>query len=375
MLVCEKVSNHPDVIETGKKWQNHRNFYRERGVIFLHNRFCRKQLFDVSIANTGLSVTEHPAFKEADVIHLHWINQGMLSLREIEKILVSGKKTVWTMHDMWPFTGICHHAGDCNNYRKACGNCAYLRSSSEKDLSQRVFAQKKEIYDRAKITFIACSEWLKGLAQESRLTQKQTVVSIPNPIDTTLYRPKASVDARKRLHLPLDKKLMLFAAMKASDKRKGIDYLMQACKMMRVHEREMALLIAGKKGTELTKAFSLPTYAPGWVSPEKMIDLYHAADLFVTPSLQDNLPNTIMEAMACGTPCVGFRTGGIPEMIDHGKTGYVAKYKDAEDLAQGIEWSLFKADGDKLSQDAREKVVARYGEERVANLYRDIYAG
>ena len=146
MLVRDKYSDDENVVQVGSKARNKWNFVWERGRIFLGNRLSRENLFDVSIANTGVSVTEHPEFIKADIIHLHWINQGMLSLDEIGKILASGKKVVWTMHDMWAFTGICHHASACKNYEKSCGSCPYLASASRNDLSHQVFFKKQEIY-------------------------------------------------------------------------------------------------------------------------------------------------------------------------------------------------------------------------------------
>ncbi|HOI79984.1 MAG TPA: glycosyltransferase, partial [Petrimonas sp.] len=134
MLVRDKRSDNEYIMQAGGKIQNNLHFYGERGQIFLQNRLSRENLFDVSIANTGISVTRLPEFKRADIIHLHWINQGMLSISEIGEILASGKKVVWTMHDMWPFTGICHHAGPCARFHHSCGNCPYLKAPLENDL-------------------------------------------------------------------------------------------------------------------------------------------------------------------------------------------------------------------------------------------------
>lgn len=374
MLVRDRLSDNENVIQIGSEYKNKWNFYWERGNIFLKNRFSRENLFDISIANTGVSVTETPEFKQADVIHLHWINQGMLSASEIGNILASGKKVVWTMHDMWAFTGICHHAGVCRNYERECGSCPYLISASPDDLSHAVFLQKKSAYANGKITFVACSQWLGQLAANSPLTDGHTVVSVPNPINTGTYRPKDKMQARKTLGLPADKKIVLFAAVKASDKRKGMDYLTEASRLMEQRADDILFLIAGNNGEEMERQLSLPARSAGYVSAEKMPDLYNAADVFVTPSLQENLPNTIMEAMACGTPCVGFNIGGIPEMIEHGKTGYVAEYKNARDLANGLVWTLFVADSETLSANAREKAATNYAENRIVKQYMEIYA-
>ena len=373
MLVRDKRSSNRNVIEVGNKNKNKWNFLWERGKIFLANRFSQKNLFDISIANTGVSVTTLPEFQHADIIHLHWINQGMLSLKELKNIFTSGKKVVWTMHDMWPFTGICNHAGDCTNYQQACGFCPYLVGATPRDLSNKIFKQKQVAYSSGNITFVTCSNWLKDLAKKSPLTTNHTVVSIPNPIDTRHYCPKDKIGVRKKLQLPLDKKIVLFAAVKISDKRKGIDYLIEASRLMKQHTDNVLFLTAGNNGKEIANQLALPAHSMGFVAPENMPDVYNAADVFVTPSLQENLPNTIMEAMACGTPCVGFRIGGIPEMIDHLKTGYIAEYKNANDLAKGLFWTLFEADTATLSVNAREKTLKSYAQEKIAQQYKKIY--
>ncbi len=374
MLVRDKRSSNRNVIEVGNKNKNKWNFLWERGKIFLANRFSQKNLFDISIANTGVSVTTLPEFQHADIIHLHWINQGMLSLKELKNIFTSGKKVVWTMHDMWPFTGICHHAGDCANYQQACGLCPYLVDATPHDLSNKIFKQKQVAYSSRNITFVACSNWLKDLAKKSPLTTDHTVVSIPNPIDTEYYYPKDKIDVRKKMRLPIHKKIVLFAAVTTSDKRKGTDYLIEASRIIKQHTDNVLFLIAGNNGKEIENRLALPAQSMGFVAPENMPDVYNAADVFVTPSLQENLPNTIMEAMACGTPCVGFRIGGIPEMIDHLETGYIAEYKNADDLAKGLFWTLFEADTKTLSANAREKTLKAYAQEKIAEQYKKIYA-
>lgn len=373
MLVCNKQSDNPLVHQVGNKTQNRLNFYRERVRIFATNRFSKKNLFDVSIANSGVSITKLPQFKEADIIHLHWINQGMLSLSEIEKIVDSGKKVVWTMHDMWPFTGISHHAGSCTHYQRACGNCPYLAKPAKNDLSSKIFLQKQQVYGKGKFTFAACSNWLKELALKSPLTQNGKVVSIPNPIDTQIYFPQNKFEIREKLGLPADKKIILFAAAKASDQRKGVDYLTEASKLLSYKKEELLFLIVGSQGEATASELAVPSRILGYIPSEKMPEWYNAADLFITPSLQENLPNTIMEAMACGTPCVGFEIGGIPEMIHHLKTGYVAKYRDAADFVQGIEYVLYQSDAETLSANCREFVLNNYGEKQVVSQYISLY--
>ncbi len=278
------------------------------------------------------------------------------------------------MHDMWPFTGICHHAAGCDRYESGCGCCPYLAVPSQQDLSYQRFLAKQATYARGRITFVACSNWLRELAAKSMLTAGHQVVSVPNPIDTTVYTPMDKREARDRLGLPQEKKILLFAAAKASDPRKGRDYLIKASRILAEQGEEIQILIAGSHGEEMQQQLALPTTIMGYVTPSDMPSLYNAVDLYVTSSLLENLPNTIMEAMACGTPCVAFDTGGIPEMIDHRENGYVARYKDAEELANGISWALQEEIHARLSASARRKAVEMYAQEKAAKAYMKIYA-
>ena len=293
MLVRDKRSSNRNVIEVGNKNKNKWNFLWEQGKIFLANRFSQKNLFDISIANTGVSVTTLPEFQHADIIHLHWINQGMLSLKELKNIFTSGKKVVWTMHDMWPFTGICHHAGDCANYQQACGLCPYLVDATPHDLSNKIFKQKQVAYSSRNITFVACSNWLKDLAKKSPLTTDHTVVSIPNPIDTEYYYPKDKIDVRKKMRLPIHKKIVLFAAVKTSDKRKGTDYLIEASRIIKQHTDNVLFLIAGNNGKKsktnshcLLKAWDLlpRKTCPIYITPLMCLSLRHYKKICPTPS-------------------------------------------------------------------------------------------
>ena len=379
MLVREKQTDRLSV--TGLKMNAWRvwQFIWERILIWKENRFRKHNLFAVDIANTGTDITAIPEFQEADIIHLHWINQGMLSLNDIRKILQSGKPVVWTMHDMWPCTGICHHARECDKYHQECHHCPYIyKGGSKKDLSNQVFKKKKELYQLAPITFITCSQWLKGRAGQSALLNGHTIVDIPNPINTGLFKPQNTVAARNRMGLPTDKKLILFGSVKVTDKRKGIDYFIESCKLLAEKHPELkedlGVVVYGKNSEQLKPLIPFQVFPLDFISSDKdLVNVYNAVDLYVTPSLEENLPTTIMEAMACGVPCVGFNVGGIPEMIDHLHNGYVAEYKSAEDLANGVIWTLNESEYRTLSEEACRKAVSNYSESTVAKKYIDVY--
>ena len=352
-------------------WLNRFRFYWERLIIFLCNHLNRKNLFAVSIANTGMDLSGHPLVKDADIIHLHWINQGFLSLKDIEELVKLNKPIVWTMHDLWPATAICHYPGGCEKYISNCYQCPMLKRNPFFDLAASVFKEKGKI-GLSKITFVGCSRWLSGKAKKSYLLRDKTVLSIPNPIDTEVYHPMDQDMTRELLGLPSGKRLLLFGALNVTDKRKGIDYLIEA--LRKIEKQDVELVVFGQAKDDIRDLFPVSIHSMGYLSDEsKIVALYNAVDMFITSSLEENLPNTIMESMACGTPCVGFEIGGIPEMIDHKINGYVASYKDASDLANGIRWVLEHEDQQALSDACVKKVQENYTEEVVAKQYMALY--
>ena len=373
MLVRDKETETLTVVPLPHSPRLRWHFLWERLVIFCRLHFSRQHLFEVDIANAGYDITKLPEFQEADVIHLHWVNQGMLSLKGIQKILQSGKPVVWTMHDIWPATALCHVTLGCQHFTSQCGNCRLLPGGgSSHDYSTTIWQRKQRMLADENIYFVACSHWLESEAKRSALLKGQKITSIPNPIDTRIYKKGDKQEARQRLGLPLDKKLILFASQRVTNVNKGMDYLIEACRQQQISDA--AVVILGGHAEEVVSQLSLEAYPLGYVNDEqRIVDVYHAVDVFVLPSLSENLPNTIMEAMACGVPCVGFKVGGIPEEIDHRRNGYVAEYRSAEDLARGIRWILAEADYEELSKNAVQKVVQNYSQQSVALKYLDVY--
>lgn len=368
--------------------EGRRNFLLERLGVWVHEGLRRHNLWAIDPATHGSDITRLPQYKEADVIHLHWINQGMLSLDGISDIIKSGKPIVWTMHDMWPFTGICHHADDCQAWRDgtACHKCRY-----NSRLAQRTYQRKAAIFGSDGTTtqtpcihFVACSQWLAGLASQAPLLNGHTVLAIPNPIDTHFYRPFESMIGehgggvvtvapsrealRQSLGLPQDRQLILFVAYKATDPNKGLRYLLEA-----THDMDADIVIVGKDSESVPQPSGRrgTLHLMGLVNDrQQMRTLYQACNVLAMPTLKDNLPNTIVEGMSCGLPCVGFRIGGVPEMIDHLKNGYLADYMDTDDLRRGLDHVLRDAD---YTHAARLKAVQTYSEASVAARYAHLY--
>ncbi len=375
-----------DVVYLKRSWLTKLRFLLERLEIFIRNGFSRKGLFSVDTARWGNDITGLKEFREADVIHLHWVNQAMLSLTDVDKMLRTGKRVVWTMHDMWPFTGVCHQAADCGKWLTECSQCPQLRKPSASDLSCRTFRRKRTLYGAhpGSIAFVGCSQWLAGLAGQSPLLKRQTITSIPNPIDTAYYTPAGTegqpslAEVRQQLGLPTDKRLLLFTAFKVTDPNKGIGYLREAINILAREEPDMgkslAIVLAGREAETLKNAFPIEAIPMGYVaSAERMRQLYQAADLLLMPTLMDNLPNTIMEAMACGTPCVAFSVGGTPQMVDTGINGYLAACRDSSDFAEGIRRVLSSQSYTALCRNARAKAVKAYAEGAVAEQYLQLY--
>ena len=379
MLVRDKVSDDITVVGLPQTLWRQWAFLWERLIVFFHTHFTKKHLFDIDIANAGTDITRLREFREADIIHLHWINQGMLSLKGIRKILDSNKAVVWTMHDIWPASSICHYSRGCNYFKSHCHDCQLLPGGGyDSDLSTIVWSAKKRMLANHNIMFVACSKWLETEAKRSALLIGQSITNIPNPIDTRVFCPCNRREARMASGLPFDKRVILFVSQKVTDKRKGMEFFIKGLEILVEKHPEMrddtVVAILGGHAEDVAEQLALPSFPMGYVNDERrIVSIYNSADAFVLPSLEDNLPNTIMEAMACGVPCVGFKVGGIPEMIDHQRNGYVAALRNADDLAEGISWVIDPKRHDELSKEAVKKVSMRYSQHSVAMKYIEIY--
>lgn len=348
------------------------------GIEKAHFTFYEKNMesrYQFSTAITGFNMSMRRSIRSADIIHLHWFNQGMLSLKGMKKLLKLGKPIVWTMHDMWAFTGGCHYSFECDNYTSECGYCPMLNNPAKYDLSNRVLKKKLSLYQKYPIQFVTCSQWLGSMAQESSLLSGQSVTSIPNPIDSSQFKPEDKAESKKALEIPEDKITILFGAANINDKRKGFKYLENALRKLKFSNpllvQKFMLIVFGNTDINHLRNIPVPVKSLGFMKNPELA--YNAADVFVLPSLEDNLPNTIMEALACGTPCVAFDVGGIPEMVDHKQNGYLAEYKSNDDLAKGIKWITQDADTELIRENARKKVLDSFGEDIVAKRYIELY--
>jgi glycosyltransferase involved in cell wall biosynthesis len=322
---------------------------------------------------TGADISNHPLIQKADVIHLHWINFGFLSLNSLERLFKLGKPVVWTMHDMSTFTGGCHYSRDCDNYLTHCHHCPYLRKPATKDLSYRVFERKIKLFKNASLTLVSPSKWLANLAKKAATTQHLPTIAIPNLIDTTIFQPKDRKTAKINLDLSTEKKWILFAGVNTQDPRKGFRYFKEATHLLKAKKDEWGVVVFGKTQPEAIAELGLEVKSLGSIPSQEVVNIYQAVDVMVVPSLEDNYPNTIIEAMACGTPVVGFETGGVPEQIIHLQTGYVAQLYSAEELARGIRFVLENADYEQLSQNNHSVIEQRNAPEPIVKQFLHLY--
>jgi glycosyltransferase involved in cell wall biosynthesis len=358
----------------GFNWQ----FYAER-LSFLRFEADASVRFSFSLANYGKDISRHPLVLQADVIHLHWINQGLLSLTNLHRLASLGKKIVWTLHDMWAFTGGCHYSRGCHHYQQACGDCLYLKHKDPNDLSHHIWKNKKHYYP-TDIQYVTCSKWLRNIAQSSTLLAKKSVVAIPNPISAKVFHPAEAHEVaaqKQKLGISPKSLLLLFVAVKIKEERKGFTYFKQALEHVKADYPQLPIevLLLGNAEQEAYSSLPYSVHSLGFISDAEQLALsYSIADVFIIPSLEDNLPNTVMESLACGTPVVGFDTGGIPEMVIHGHTGYIAPQKNAKKLAEGIYELLF--DVKKLAEykcNAVKYVQDHFSQSKVAAQYLEVY--
>ena len=380
MLVQEGGTEKEGIFSTTKgmmkRWINLFRFIMER-LVFLRQERSKSIRFLFSLANTGESIAGNKHVIEADVIHLHWINAGFLSLKSLRKLFQMGKPMVWTFHDMWPFTGGCHYALDCREYTRECGQCPYLKKPGKGDLSHRIWKKKEKFFKNSQVRVITPSDWLQDCVRASSLLHHSEIVTIHNPVDHELFRPVDREEACRNLGLDPSLRYILFGAASMNNVLKGFNYFLEAIGIIADEPgtvEGVEILLFGKTSEDLANLFPVKTRNIAFVqSVQTLVELYSVAHLFVIPSLQDNLPNTIIESMLCGTPVVGFRTGGIPEMIDHGVNGYLAKSKSSTDLAAGMRWILLSDAYEKLSADARELALKRFSKDRSVDMHLDLY--
>ena len=324
------------------------------------------------IFNTGFegtSLIKSPAYRDADLVHLHWIN-GFVRLRALKDI---DKPLVWTMRDMWPLTGGCHYAVGCERYKSGCGKCPQLGSRHVRDLSWLVSLNKRASLP-PHLRLVGISQWVSECARESRVLSGYPIETISNSIDTRQFAPVESVVARKNLGLPLDRRIVLVGARRVNEFYKGFDLFLTATKAL--NARDLHVVLFGEIAKREMAGSGISYSNLGFLSDTvALCNAYSAADVFVAPSRMEAFGKTLVEAMACGTPVVCFDATGPKDIVDHENTGFKAQPFDPLDLARGIQWVLSRDEEEqqRMRKDARKRAVTLFDSRVIAGQYEDLY--
>jgi glycosyltransferase involved in cell wall biosynthesis len=327
----------------------------------------------------GKDISALKLLKSADIIHLHWINHAFLRPEDLARLSNLNKPIVWTFHDSNAFTGGCHVRYDCNHFLNECGNCPVLKYPGADDSSHRIWKRKSKAYSKLNLTVIAPSRWMVDSVKLSSLLGSVKVINIPNTLDTNIFKPSLKSEAREKLGINPDKFILMSGFMPSrKDLHKGTPYLIEAIELFirdyGVSPDSVELVVFGNRDDRNVPEFPIHATFLGTIADDEKLALcYSAADVFLAPSLEDNLPNTVMESLSCGTPLAAFRTGGIPDMVQHKYNGYLADYRSSVDLAAGIAWIYNYPDKAELNFNARQTVEEYFSEGIVAGQHIELY--
>lgn len=330
---------------------------------------------------SSLALVSHPWFKSADVIQLYNTHGNYFS-HSILPLISKRKKIVWRLSDMWPVTGHCAYSGDCDLWLNGCKNCPNPNSYPpiNSNSSSLLWKWKKYLYRHSDIHIVTPSSWSRMVAEKSPLFGSFKITNIANGVDTEIFKPLSKKWCRKILNIPIDKTVVLFMAHVIKDNpRKGGEFFINAInKMMEKGKDNLMAMLVGEGAEEWGYELKCPVWRRGLIDCDELLSIvYNSADILLHPAVVENLPNSIIEAMACGIPSVAFDTGGVADVVKHMETGYLATYKAVEALIQGIK--LLHDNPDirlKMSQRCREIAKSEFSVElqtqNFINLYREM---
>lgn len=359
----------------------------DEDVRILGGRCCGRveRLAGRAVDHLGLQYLWYPSslalpwtrwVREANVVQLFNIHGGYYSHLGLAS-LARRRAVVWRLSDMWAMTGHCGYSYECERWRTGCGACPHLdeHPALSRDTSALLWRLKARVYARTPLTIVTPSRWLAGLARQSPLLRRFAIHVIPNGLDTDVFRPIDKREARRRLGLDPDRPVIFFNAGSVRLARKGGAYLSEALMRLETSGPEPTLLVAGRDGNGWRCDRGFRTVVLGHVHDDRELAVaYSAADLFVLPTLAENIANSLLESLACGTPAVSFEVGGVPEAVRHMETGYLAAYGDAADLAKGIQSLLDDSDlRSRMSHRCREVVEQEYSLGLQARRFLDLY--
>jgi glycosyltransferase involved in cell wall biosynthesis len=371
MMVAQRRTDDPTVLPVSKR-EERRFYWRTQfeHMLKMTQRAVDKE--ERSLALFGSDWVHRINKSDADVVNLHSVNRGMLSIKNIVQIT---KPLVWTLHDMWAFCGAEHYASDDQDARWRRGYTRRNRIDGDTglDLDRQTWNRKRKCWKRA-IPLITPSRWLAKCVGDSCLMQDWPVEVIPNPLDRTIFRPQDKATARQQFNLPLDAPVLLFGSLGTDPSgRKGFDLLIQSLRIISERRTDIHLAVFGQPKPEQSPDFPFPVHWLGRIDDEsKLASLYSAADVMVVPSRMDNAPQTATEAVACGCPVVGFRVGGLAEIVEHGRTGFLAENLDPHTLTVGIS-NLLRPEADRQESGflATAKAQSLWTASKVGQQYAD----
>lgn len=335
----------------------------------------RAGLNNLNILNT-FDIPKHDWFQEAQVLNFHNLHGGFFNYLAIKK-LTQDKPAIWTLHDMWSFTGHCVYSFDCDRWKNGCGCCPYPDTypAIQRDNTAWEWKLKDWAYQNSNIAIVTLSKWLTKQVEQSMLS-RFPIYHIPNGIDTDVYLPLEQELCRRVLDIPKNKKVLMFAAQNLADSRKGGDLLLKAIqKLPDSLKAETVLLTIGAMNQSTASTLDMNIVNLGYVESNRLkVIAYSAADLFVFPTRSDNLPLVLQESMACGTPMVSFEVGGVPDLVRPGITGYLASPENVDDLSNGL-IQLLEDNSlrNSMSLRCREISIREYGLEQQAKKYIHLY--
>ncbi len=365
MLVMCKESDDPYVFQAASTLRAKLPFLAEHLRLFAACVFSKRDIFSISIASDGLPLSRHPLVGNADAVILNWVNQGMLSLDEIRRI-ASVKKVVWTMHDMWNVTAVCHHAGECSQFasERACVACPKIVFKS---LGRRTERLKNALYDDVPLSFVAVSSWLAEKAAESTLMKGRAVTVIPNAFPVEEFRLKPET-TRGDICLPEDKKLIVMGAARLDDPVKGLDMAIEIFNGLK-RDDAVAVFYGNIKNPDVLSGLRFPYLHLGTISQENVRELYAHADVVISTSRYETLPGTLIEGMAAGCTPVAFDSGGQRDIISNDSLGYLVPPYDIDAFTGRIAEAL---DRPMSPHHLRRHIRNMFNEDAIARCYLEI---
>ncbi len=372
--------SNPDVHDLSRgfffKWLTAVGIILER---LLNKLFVKSVPIPFSIPFWGRDISGRELLRSADLIHIHWINHAFLRPDDIKELSALNKPLVWTFHDSNAFTGGCHVRYSCEHYQNECGSCPVLKKSGPDDLSHSIWKRKARAYQGMDFTVVAPSKWMAWSVNQSKMLASRPTINIPNTLDTTIFKPMDQEESRRILGVSPKKFIMMSGFMPSrNDLHKGTSYLIEAIELFindqSIRREDVELVVFGNRDTANVPAFPVKATFLGTIAAEEKLALcYSSADVFLAPSLEDNLPYTVMESLACGTPVVAFTTGGIPDMVQHLYSGYLAEYRSSDDLAAGIRWVFNHPDRGELRTNSRKVIEDSFSEDKIADRHIELY--